>query len=136
MRKIVLRTLDKKLIEEIREIYINKSKIGLYFRIRRTAISCLGFLGQRYKDERPVIFQHLRTLLTDPFIHVRNSTCAALGNAFRNSQDPEVIAELEKVIENDSDGNVVRSAIESIEMIKEVEKKEISDRESELYLRY
>ena len=136
LRKIVLRTRDKKLIEEIRDIYINKSKIGLYFRIRRTAISCLGFLGQRYKDERPVIFQHLRTLLTDPFVHVRNSTCAALGNAFRNSQDPEVIAELEKVIENDSDGNVVRTAIESIKIIKEVEKKEISDkdRESQLYL--
>ena len=135
LRKIVLRTRDKKLIEEIRDIYINKSKIGLYFRIRRTAISCLGFLGQRYKDERPVIFQHLRTLLTDPFVHVRNSTCAALGNAFRNSQDPEVIAELEKVIENDSDGNVVRTAIESIKIIK-VEKKEISDkdRESQLYL--
>jgi HEAT repeat protein len=67
---------------------------------------------------------------------VRNSTCAALGNAFRNSQDPEVIAELEKVIENDSDGNVVRTAIESIKIIKEVEKKEISDkdRESQLYL--
>jgi aminopeptidase N len=137
LRKIVLRTQDKKLIEEIRDIYVNKSKIGLYFRIRRTAISCLGFLGQRYKDERPVIFQHLRTLLTDPFVHVRNSTCAALGNAFRNSQDSEVIAELEKVIENDSDGNIVRTAIESIKMIKEVEKKEISDkdRESELYLR-
>jgi hypothetical protein len=48
----------------------------------------------------------------------------------------QVIAELEKVIENDSDGNVVRTAIESIEMIKEVKKKEISDkdRENELYL--
>jgi aminopeptidase N len=136
LRKIVLRAGDKKLIEEIRDIYINKSNIGFYFRIRRTAISCLGFLGQRYKDERPVIFQHLRTLLTDPFVHVRNSTCAALGNAFRNSQDPVVIAELEKVIENDSDGNVVRTAIESIKIIKEVEKKEISDkdRESQLYL--
>jgi len=73
--------------------------------------------------------------LTDPFVHVRNSTCAALGNAFRNSQDPQVIAELEKVIENDSEGSVVRTAIESIEMIKEVEKKEILDSERELYLR-
>ena len=79
LRKMVLSSLDKKLIEEIREIYINKSKIGLYFKIRKTTISCLGFLGQRYKDERPVIFQHLRTLLTDPFIHVRNSTCATIG---------------------------------------------------------
>jgi len=135
LRKIVLRTQDKKLIESIRDIYINKSKIGLYFRIRRTAISCLGFLAQKYKDERPLIFQHLRILLTDPFVHVRNSTCAALGNAFRNSQDPQVIAELEKVIENDSEGSVVRTAIESIEMIKEVEKKEILDSERELYLR-
>ena len=59
-----------------------------------------------------------------------------MGNAFRNSQDPEVIAELEKVIENDSDGNVVRTAIESIKIIQESEKKEISDktRESELNL--
>jgi aminopeptidase N len=87
LRKMVLRTQDKKLIEEIRDIYVNKSKIGLYFRSRRTAISWLGFLGQKNQDERPVIFQHLRTLLTDMFVHVRNSPCAALGNAFKNSQD-------------------------------------------------
>ena len=134
--KIVLSTKDKQLIEEIRDLYFNKTKIGLYFRVRRTAIFCLGFLGQRYAEERPLIFQHLKDLLADPFVQVRNSTCAALGNAFRNTQDREVIEELEKVVENDSDGNVVRTAIESINIIKEVEKKEISDkvREVESYL--
>ncbi len=136
LRKIVLRTKDKKLIEKIRDLYFNKTKIGLYFRIRRTSISCLGFLGQRYSEERTLIFQHLKDLLNDPFVHVRNSTCVALGNTFRNTQDPRVIVELEKVVENDPDGNVVRSAIESLRIIKEVETRDISAkaREHESYL--
>ena len=52
-------------------------------------------------------------------MHERNVACAALGNAFQYTQNSEVIKELNEVIQIDSDGQVVRTAIESIRMIHE-----------------
>ena len=52
-------------------------------------------------------------------MHERNVACAALGNAFQYTQNLQVIKELNEVIRNDSDGQVVRTAIESIHMINE-----------------
>jgi hypothetical protein len=75
--------------------------------------SCLGSLGRIHESERPLIFQTLKQLLTDESMHIRNVTCAALGNAFQNTQDTNVINALNLVVENDSEGSVVRTALES-----------------------
>ena len=58
-------------------------------------------------------------------MHIRNVACAALGNAFQNTQDTNVINALNLVVENDSEGSVVRTALESIAIIKEIEEKEV-----------
>jgi hypothetical protein len=54
-------------------------------------------------------------------MHIRNVACAA----FQNTQDTNVINALNLVVENDSEGSVVRTALESIAIIKEIEKKEV-----------
>ena len=57
-------------------------------------------------------------MLTDKkSVRVRNSACGALGRAFLYSRNPTVINELEKVAENDSDGQVRKTALESISLI-------------------
>jgi hypothetical protein len=54
-------------------------------------------------------------------MHIRNVACAA----FQNTQDTNVINALNLVVENDSEGSVVRTALESIAIIKEIEEKEV-----------
>jgi hypothetical protein len=54
-------------------------------------------------------------------MHIRNVACAA----FQNTQDTNVINALNLVVENDSEGSVVRTAPESIAIIKEIEEKEV-----------
>ena len=83
--------------------------------------SCLGSLGRIRESERPLIFQTLKQLLTDKSMHIRNVACAA----FQNTQDTNVINALNLVVENDSEGSVVRTALESIAIIKEIEEKEV-----------
>ena len=91
--------------------------------------SCLGSLGRIRESERPLIFQTLKQLLTDKSMHIRNVACAALGNAFQNTQDTNVINALNLVVENDSEGSVVRTALESNAIIKEIEEKEVTTEE-------
>ena len=54
-------------------------------------------------------------------MHIRNVECAA----FQNTQDTNVINALNLVVENDSEGSVVRTAPESIAIIKEIEEKKV-----------
>ncbi len=121
---IAINLQDKELINKLRELFISKTQPEFYFRLRQTATSCLGSLGRYYEDEREIVFQHLKKLLRDDWVHERNVACAALGNAFQYTQNSEVIKELNEVIKNDSDGKVVRTAIESIRMIKEVKEEQ------------
>ena len=62
-------------------------------------------------------------------MHIRNVACAPLGNAFQNTQDTNVINALNLVVENDSEGSVVRTALESNAIIKEIEEKEVTTEE-------
>ena len=52
-----------------------------------------------------------------------------MGNAFQNTQDTNVINALNLVVENDSEGSVVRTALESNAIIKEIEEKEVTTEE-------
>lgn len=111
---------DNELVKKVRELFISKTQRDFYFRLRQTATSCLGSLGRFHEDEREAVFKHLKKLLRDDWVHERNVACAALGNAFQYTQNSEVVNELNEVIKNDSDGKVVRTARESVRMIKEV----------------
>ena len=121
---IAINLQEKELVKKVRELFITKTEPEFYFRLRQTSTSCLGSLGRYYEDEREIVFKHLKKLLIDDWVHERNVACAALGNAFQSTQNSEVINELNEVIKNDYDGKVIRTAIESIRMIKEVKKDE------------
>ena len=121
---IAINLQEKELVKKLRELFVSKTHTEFYFRLRQTSTSCLGFFGRYYEDEREIIFKHLKKLLKDDWVHERNIACAALGNTFQYTQNSEAINELNEVIKNESDGKVVRTAIESIRMIKEVKKEE------------
>ena len=116
---IAINLQDKELVQKLRELFISKTVPEHYFRLRQTATSCLGSLARYFEDEREIVFEYLKRLLRDDWVHERNVACAALGNAFQYTQNSEVIKELNEVIQIDSDGQVVRTAIESIRMIHE-----------------
>ena len=63
-------------------------------------------------------YGRLKELLDDGWVHVRNVACAGPGTAFKYSNNSNVIDELKRVVDNDPDGQVRRSAFESIEKIK------------------
>jgi HEAT repeat protein len=90
-----------------------------YENIRVYAISALGFF---ISDKNGNIvnpgYDHIIKLLTDrKSVTVRNYACVALGRAFLYTKNPTVINELKKVVENDPDGQVRQTALESIALI-------------------
>lgn len=104
---------------KIRNLLIEKTKPENYHGVRQSATFCLSFfipkVGERLNS---VAYGRLKELLDDGWVHVRNVACAVLGTAFKYSNNSNVIDELKRVVDNDPDGQVRRSAFESIEKIK------------------
>jgi aminopeptidase N len=100
--------------KEIAEFITEKSKYGNYHRIREAAIFALG----RFADN-PIVFDHLKTLLTDKWFRVRINACRALAD----SELMMAISDLTWVMENDLDHRVRRVAEECINIIREATKK-------------
>ncbi|MFL6476925.1 MAG: M1 family aminopeptidase [Nitrososphaera sp.] len=99
---------------EIAEFMIEKSKYGNHHRIREAAVFALG----KFADN-PVVFDHLKTLLTDKWFRVRINVC----RAFADSELITAIPDLTWVMENDIDHRVRRIAEECINIIRETTKK-------------
>ena len=100
--------------KEVAEFITEKSKYGNYHRIREAAVFALG----RFADN-PLVFDHLKTLLTDKWFRVRINACRALAD----SELIAAISDLGWVMENDLDHRVRRVAEECINIIREATKK-------------
>ena len=100
--------------KEVAEFITEKSKYGNYHRIREAAVFALG----RFADN-PIVFDHLKTLLTDKWFRVRINACRALAD----SELIAAISDLGWVMENDLDHRVRRVAEECINIIREATKK-------------
>jgi aminopeptidase N len=100
--------------KEVAEFITEKSKYGNYHRIREAAVFALG----RFADN-PIVFDHLKTLLTDKWFRVRINACRALAD----SELITAISYLTWVMENDLDHRVRRVAEECINIIREATKK-------------
>jgi aminopeptidase N len=101
--------------KEIAEFILAETKYGRHHRIRETATFALG----KFVEDNPVVFDHLRSLLTDKWFRVRINACRALADA----ESTKAIADLEWVVENDIDHRVKRIAEECVNMIKDATKK-------------
>jgi HEAT repeat protein len=100
--------------KEVAEFIIDKSRYGNYHRVREVAVFALG----KFADN-PIVFDHLKTLLTDKWFRVRINACRALAD----SELITAIPDLTWVMENDLDHRVRRVAEECINIIREVTKK-------------
>jgi aminopeptidase N len=111
--------------KEVAEFIIEKSKYGNYHRVREAAVFALG----KFADS-PMVFEHLKTLLTDKWFRVRINACRALAD----SELTTAIPDLTWVMKNDLDHRVRRVAEECINIIREATKKpkEIAQMREEL----
>jgi aminopeptidase N len=100
--------------KEVAEFIMDKSRYGNYHRVREVAVFALG----KFADN-PIIFDHLKTLLTDKWFRVRINACRALAD----SELITAIPDLTWVMENDLDHRVRRVAEECINIIREATKK-------------
>ena len=105
-------------IGDIESVLIEKSKIGNESRLRQTAASALGYVA-KYHKERTNIIDHLKTLLNDESIHIRNTSYASLGNVFAGSQNPVINQELKQKIEKEDNEFVKQTGERSLKLINE-----------------
>jgi aminopeptidase N len=100
--------------KDVAEFIIEKSRYGHYHRVREAAVFALG----KFADN-PVVFDHLKTLLTDKWFRVRINACRALAD----SELVTAIPDLTWVMSNDLDHRVRRVAEECIGIIRKATKK-------------
>jgi HEAT repeat protein len=125
---ILSHTLTCKEIQQSKiNLLLEKTKYGYDQHLRRTATRLLGQFvreGEGEENINTTVYNRLKELLFDDWVHVRNVACIALGDAFKGTNYTNVIQALEKVAEYDSDGQVRRTALESIRKVKEEVKKQ------------
>jgi aminopeptidase N len=111
--------------KEIAEFIIERSKYGNYHRVREAATFALG----KFVDN-PIVFDYLKTLLTDKWFRVRINAC----RAFADAELIKAIPDLTWVAQNDLDHRVRRTAEECINIIREATRKpkEVSQMREEL----
>jgi aminopeptidase N len=118
LKIISLESSKRETVDTVESILIEKSKVGNEGRIRQTATSALGYLARNYKD-RTSIITHLKELLNDGSIHIRNSAYASLCNAFRYTQDTQIVQDLKQAISDEGSEFVKQTANRSIRLIEE-----------------
>jgi HEAT repeat protein len=97
---------------------IEKTKIQNEGGIRQAATSALGYIG-RYHKERTNIVRHLKHLLNDDSIHIRNTAFASLGNVFEYSKDQQMSQDLNQKKIDETNDFVRETAEKSISLINE-----------------
>jgi aminopeptidase N len=118
LKIIALESSRGEMIDAIESTLIESSKIANEARLRQTATSALGYLAGYHKERRESI-NHLKSLLNDESIHIRNTAYASLGNVFQYTQDTKVIQDLDKVLANEDDEFVKQTADRSMKLIRE-----------------
>ena len=118
LKVIAIESKDKQTIDDIESVLIEKSKIGNESGLRQTATSALGYVAKYHKDRTNTI-EHLKTLLEDQSIHVRNTSYSSLGNAFAYSQDQNMNRELKQKLEKEDNDFVKQTGASSINLINE-----------------
>lgn len=124
---IAVSSKDDEVVRMVRDLLLEKTKYGYDQHLRRTATRLLGQFvreGEGEENINTTVYNRLKELLFDDWVHVRNVACIALGDAFKGTNYTNVIQALEKVAEYDSDGQVRRTALESIRKVKEEVKKQ------------
>ena len=114
---VALLSKDNALIIRVRELMLERTNYGYYQGLRGTATRLLGQFVREAEGEENInitVYNRLKELLFDDWVHVRNVACTALGDAFKGTNYTDIIQALEKVAEYDSDGQVRRTALESI----------------------
>jgi aminopeptidase N len=115
LKRIAMKA-DKK--EKIESLLIQKTNMGNEARLRQAATSALGYVA-RYHNERTNIVSHLKGLLNDRSIHVRNTAFASLANTFEYSKDQQIIQELKQKIKEEDNDFVIETAERSVSLINE-----------------
>jgi len=120
--KIIAINSDEETKEDIENFMIEKIKRTEESRLRRSAVSSLGYVG-RYKENKERIVQELKALLSDESFYVRNTACVALANILENTGDSDAIKELKHIAEQDQSSGVRATANVCIDIIKGESKK-------------
>ena len=118
LKVMAIESRENQDIGDIESVLIEKSKIGNESRLRQTAASALGYVA-KYHKERTNIIDHLKTLLNDESIHIRNTSYASLGNVFAGSQNPVINQELKQKIEKEDNEFVKQTGERSLKLINE-----------------
>ena len=113
------RTQNRDLITKIVNLFIDKSSDENYENVRIYAISALGYFISNKEGNivNPGYDQIIKLLTDKKSVIVRNYACVALGRAFLYTKNDAVINELKNVAENDPDGQIRQTALESISLI-------------------
>jgi len=117
LKIVSLESTKKETIDTVESILIEKSKRGNDDRIRQAATSALGYLARYYKG-RSNIVMHLKDLLNDGSIHIRNTAYASLGNAFRYVQDTKMAQDLKQAVLSEASEFVRQTARRSIDLVE------------------
>jgi aminopeptidase N len=118
LKIIALESPKRERRESIETMLIEKSKTGNDARVRQTATSALGYLA-RYHENKMNIIIHLKSLLNDESIHIRNTAYASLGNALQYTQDTKMIQDLKQAINNEDNEFVKQTAQRSMNVIND-----------------
>jgi aminopeptidase N len=102
LKILAIESIDKEISKRAVSLLIEKSKAGNESTQRQSAVSALGYIAKYQKDQKD-IKEHLKSLLTDDSLHVRNTAFSSIGNALAHSQDEETIRELKEKIK--AEGN-------------------------------
>lgn len=117
LKIISLESSKRGTLDTVESILIEKSKIGNDDRIRQSATSTLGYLARYYKDRNHII-THLKGLLNDGSVHIRNTAYASLGNAFQYTQDTQIVRDLKQAVGKEGSEFVKQTANRSINLVE------------------
>ena len=116
------------LISKIIDVLIEKTSVANSMQQRNAATISLGYaIKDNNNMIRTNIYDLLKGLSSDKSsVIVRNSAVTALSRGFYDSQNDEVVQVLDKVVKEDSDGQVRKTAREAIGLVKK--EKEITEK--------
>jgi HEAT repeat protein len=116
LKILAIESIDKEISKRAVSLLIEKSKAGNESTQRQSAVSALGYIAKYQKDQKD-IKEHLKSLLTDDSLHVRNTAFSSIGNALAHSQDEETIRELKEKIKAEGNEFVKKTGKKSVMLI-------------------
>lgn len=117
--KLGVRYKKSELTLKIITLLIQKSNIDNEEPKRISAIDALAnFIVDEMGNINNSIYEHLIKLLNDFSPNIRNRICSSLALGFKYSNNIQVLEILQGIADNDADGQVRKTARESIGLIK------------------